>query len=70
VRSSLLGEVALLADAVGLAKPGEELGVKLAGRVDGEGMDMIAWRERFDFREARVAEAAGEDDVPDEAFAA
>ena len=46
--------MALLADAVSLADPGEHLAVQFLVRIKTEGMDMIATRNIFDLRETRI----------------
>ena len=61
--------MALLADLIGFAEPREDFAVHFFARMEAKRMHVIARRDVFDFGEARIFQAAGEDDVADEAVA-
>jgi hypothetical protein len=59
----------LLADAVGLAKPGQQFCVQVFTRREAEGVDVIARGDGFDLRETWIFQAPVQHDVAHNAIA-
>jgi hypothetical protein len=55
-----LQQMALLANAISLTEPSKHFTIQFLARMDTKRMDVIAWRDRFDFRETRIFQAPGQ----------
>ncbi len=62
-------KVALLAYLVGFAEPGLNLAVHFIGGGEAEGMDVVAWGDRFDLPETGIFQSASQDYVADQVIA-
>jgi len=61
--------VALLADLVGFAEPGENFAVHFLARIETEGMHVVARRDVFNLGETRIFRAPVQHDVTNESIA-